>query len=244
MKNVINVPGIDKNNPIKYPSYGIDYQNFLQLQQAREQSLLTPDQVQDMILVGDPSIVCLNPTAQQDKRVYMYVDSSEEACELARVQFYGSENQLLFTYPWTGGYEGGRYFANTGKYGLVTLEGSDRYSYFGQRKETYQVQVTATESGRIAISDKSLKSRVPLVDGVEWSAEVHEYNERLGRYVPTHFRQGAVAFDNYDNEEELSLIKRTAEAGGKDSSPIQDFVGTALAGDKYLEFVQHNSYVM
>ena len=248
MKNVTTVPGIDKENPMKFPSYSVSIEEFWKMQREREDSLLTPDQLQEMIQEGDASVVCLNPNAQQDKRVYMYVDQSEEACELAHIQFYGKDNQLLFTYPWNGGYEGGRYCEATGKYGSVMLESTDRFTFFGGRKETYCVQVTATESGRIAISDLSRKSRVPLVDGVEWSAEVHEYNDRFERYVPTHFRQGAVFFENYSNQDELSEIKQISASNGHGKnvyqSNVQDFVGTAIAGDKYLEFVQHNSYVM
>ena len=237
MKNIVDVPNLNIELPRNY----MPYDKFSEIEEARNQSLLPQEIVEEMIASGE--MVCINP--QADKKVYMYVDRSG-VCDLSCVQFYGEDNNLLFTYPWNGEHTDTHFIPNKGIYSNVGLVGMGCFHAFGDRTFTSKIQVTATESGAIAISDLSELSRPPIVPQTEWSAEMFEYNENRGCYTRSSFRYGALEVENYPYTDELREIREYTEQNqdSTENSPNKDFVGVAVGGDKYLEFSRTNSYVI
>ena len=207
--------------PQKFETISYKKARIMTLQ--REISLLSRYELSQKIASG--AAVCLNPESK-GHRVYAYIDN-ENLCPLAKVQFYDEKGDVMFTYPWNGKCEQlGENFR------LITDIRSPLCGY-EEASLIHNLQVTATEKGRVIIKAKEYGGCAPIMPRDFYTFTIYDREGKEERIC------GAVNWTGYTG----------TKPGDKGQCDCDDYCNSwmeaiATDGDKLIDHALEDSYVI
>ena len=192
------------------------------LQEARENSILTREQVKEKLKTGEVKV--LNPNAEFKTAVYV---CPNEECKLSKVHFYNANGELLFTYPWNGlVYDNGYYGFSTGLEKTIS--------------NLAEMQLTTTPMGRIVLREHCRPDGGGGATPWFWRGNVVTPagitpDQAVTSFTGDGFR-GSVDFDKYSHDV-MPLESRRAR-------DEKWFKHMEEHGDDYINYCSKNYYMI
>lgn len=142
---------------------------------SRNNSVLRPEEFAKKVESGE--VVCLNPDAKRNKKIFLYVADNES--EMSKIQFY-NEYGFMFSYPWNGdiAYKNVLNVKDLKFKTLYEMVNSRRTSfcYWKGRQQISSLEISVTDKDEIKIVDYSKVKNSKGLNECEKNISLYQIN--------------------------------------------------------------------